>query len=317
MASYMGLGEGRELPKKGTTIAATTTESQPCEVHTDSGYGNAYSALGTPNVWPRGLPLGSLRSQHKHQWTRCPTGDVAATLDGKVVVLDSLTGMDTSPLYRQLPQTSREQEALPNSPSLVTAVPGVFMPYFSRASLHQRTAFCVSLRLPATVDAEAAAVWRGLIAQRIFGDAKWQVGFTLARWADVGDASTPEGESTTVEMEVRLQRMVAEVWPRLQTADILSESALDGFRLPGGLQGTAALNANLEVNRTHGDDHKVHAAARKLAALGSPCQSLRAVTLRLHTMGVLRWHDVVLTEAWAHDVEQIWRNREDERDHLV
>ena len=104
IASYMGVAMQGRTSHIGGAV---------CEVHhTEStGYANAYSALGVAGVWPRGMPLRALRSRHRQERTssnECANGDAATRSSAsRIAVLDTLaTGMDTSPLYRMLPERS-------------------------------------------------------------------------------------------------------------------------------------------------------------------------------------------------------------------
>ena len=142
---------------------------------------NPYPFLGCPQspCWPRGFPLTSV-VEH----TLPPADQMSLSVKHEVPltsigVLQSLADHepDVDAIFRSVMPTPMYFERLPENESDVFLLPqGVFSPYNAQATFHFYRAF-FGLYLPVTVHGRVSDIWRGYIAQALFGLCGLHLGF--------------------------------------------------------------------------------------------------------------------------------------------
>lgn len=136
---------------------------------TGPGWFNVYNQFGAKGVWPRGLPLTEVKSQHRHSINcvdsiRCPVQQCLANENPDVDAVFRLT--------RELPIQFKKR---------VPVILGrnVWCPFNSQATFWFREAFPL-MYLPATCTFRMTDIWRSFIAQRILWENEAYVAFLNA-----------------------------------------------------------------------------------------------------------------------------------------
>jgi hypothetical protein len=149
---------------------------------------NPYPVFGSPQAWPRGLPLEEIRLSSSSQLA-C-NASAAPSLSGKdlveeglaldVGVIQSLANRDpdVDAIYRLSPLPlpfSFDAKVNEGLPIALAHRDRLMSPYNAQATLHFLPAFWAML-LPISVHGRVSDIWRGYFAQRLF----WETGLALA-----------------------------------------------------------------------------------------------------------------------------------------
>ncbi len=124
---------------------------------------NTFAVMKIESLWPRGLPITSVRDSSHHK----VTGEIA---EGLIVCIQGLTDVepDVDAIARSLYDTNVK---FPHKSFTIT--PGFYAPINSQMTLWNSSHVLPLLYLPFTVSWRVADIWRGFIAQRYFSLMQW------------------------------------------------------------------------------------------------------------------------------------------------
>jgi hypothetical protein len=162
-------------------------------------YLNTFSAMGLDALWPRGLPITSVRDASDYRI-------MGETKEGLIACIQGLTDdePDVDAIARSLHETYVK---FPNK-SFALA-PDCYAPINSQMTLWNSSYCLPLLYLPFTVSWRVADIWRGYIAQRFFAIRRWN---TIYRGSVGRQIRNPHDLrvdfSEEVEVHTRTDRLV-------------------------------------------------------------------------------------------------------------
>ncbi|CAM9705879.1 unnamed protein product [Ectocarpus sp. 4 AP-2014] len=263
-------------PEEGVPFSETSSAEHELSFFSrpSTGVHNPYPCFGGAGVvWPRGFPPAKIRDKSSSMCGVVMGGGGAG--DQRVGVVQALAdnNPDVDTLYRMTcapggSPLSFVEDSPPLPGSSLRLVPAwTFSPYNAKATLHFPVAFWGML-LPVTVHERVSDIWRSYFTQTLLPSAGAVVGF-------------------------------APPWVTRELED--PNSYRDDFQaeLPLYEQSGALVDFLLQYR------HAVEDEASAQASPVSQASRIEALSVRMYEHGIVEGEDVVLTQAWLKDLQDV------------